>query len=274
MPLILEPKAELTLSIEVDSIRMEKVRTMPIAEIAELLVQHGRQQVPLGTFFDVSGSAKDDETIIWRGDCSRVKRIGVEHSGGTIRVEGDAGNHIGAEMSGGRIEVTGDVSHFAGAEMTGGLLLIGGNTGHSLGAAYRGAKKGMRGGEIFVRGNAGDEVGHSMRRGFIAVQGNVGDAAGFKMLAGSLLLFGNSGAQLGAGMKRGSIVCFQSDSTTRLLPTFLPASTYRPLFLRFYLKRLQDEGWIITDDMFRLLFTRYCGDFVATARGEILLAMS
>ncbi|MEZ6048009.1 MAG: hypothetical protein R3C11_21015 [Planctomycetaceae bacterium] len=130
----------------------------------------------------------------------------------------------------------------------------------------------MRGGEIVIEGNAGNELGHGMRRGLIAVKGNVGDATGFKMLAGSLMLFGSVGTQLGAGMNRGTIICFAPHKVERLLPTFLPASSYQPLFVRFYLERLVELGWKIPPATFDLSFTRYCGDFVSLARGEILLA--
>ena len=272
MPLILEPISALTLSIEVDSIRWDQVGTMSAAEIALLPVQRGNKQVAVGDVFKISGSSSGDETIIWRGDCARVKRIGQGLSRGVVRVEGNAGDHVGAEMTGGYVEVTGNAGHFAGAEMKGGTLVIGGNAGNSLGSVYRGAHRGMRGGEIFVGGNAGHEVGHAMRRGLIAVRGDVGDAAGFKMLAGSILLFGAAGAQLGAGMKRGSIICFSPDSIARLLPTFLPASTWRPLFLSFYLERLRSAGWTIAPELYRAEFTRYCGDFASMARGEILFA--
>ncbi|MCA9041086.1 MAG: formylmethanofuran dehydrogenase subunit C [Planctomycetaceae bacterium] len=272
MPLILELKTELTLSVEVDSIRLEEVQSLSTEEIAALPLQHGNQQVPLGSFFEVTGSAAEDLTMIWRGDCSRVKRIGTGLSNGTIRIEGHAGNHVGAEMTGGQIEIRGNAGDYAGAEMRGGTLTISGNAGNSLGATYRGATKGMRGGEIFVGGNAGNEVGRGLRRGLIAVQGDIGDAAGFKMLAGSLLLFGAAGPQLGAGMKRGSIVCFDSPRVSKLLPTFLPASRYHPLFLRFYLDRLREQGWAVPAKLNQQNFTRYCGDFASLGRGEILFA--
>ncbi|MEZ6048008.1 MAG: hypothetical protein R3C11_21010 [Planctomycetaceae bacterium] len=92
---------------------------MSPAEIASIPIQHGNRQRPLGDLFKVNGSAKDDLTLIWQGDCSRVKRIGVGMSEGTILVEQSAGNHLGAEMSGGRIEVQGNAADWVGAEMKG-----------------------------------------------------------------------------------------------------------------------------------------------------------
>ena len=178
MPLVLTVKETSSIPLEVDTVRMETVRNQSPDEVGCTLIQRGNQQVPLGDFFSISGSAADDSEIIWEGDCSRVKLIGDKLAEGRITINGDAGVHLGAEMTGGDIVVNGNTADWLGAEMHGGLIHVHGNAGHLVGAAYRGGRRGMTGGEILIDGNAGNEIGHTMRRGLIAVAGGIGDGAG------------------------------------------------------------------------------------------------
>ncbi|MGH7201560.1 MAG: formylmethanofuran dehydrogenase subunit C, partial [Planctomycetaceae bacterium] len=121
-----------------------------------------------------------------------------------------------------------------------------------------------------IAGDAGNEIGHTMRRGLIAVGGKSGDAAGFAMLAGSVLLFGSPGIRPGAGMKRGTIGLFAPDAPD-MLPTFRLAGRYRPVFLRLYLLHLRRLGFPVPDDCLDATYRRYCGDFLESGRGEILV---
>ena len=75
MPLVLTPREFSQIPIEVDTVRMETVRQQSADQVATTLIQRGSQQVHLGEFFNVSGSAARDETIVWQGDCSRMKLI-------------------------------------------------------------------------------------------------------------------------------------------------------------------------------------------------------
>ena len=269
MPLTLTPRAASQIPLEVDSVRLETVREQSADQAATTLIQRGNRQVHLGEFFKVSGSAAEDETIVWQGDCSRVKLIGTHLTTGTVRVEGDAGMHLGAEMTGGEITVSGNVGDWAGAEMHGGRIHIRGNAGHLVGAVYRGGHKGMTGGEILIDGAAGNEIGHSMRRGLIAVGGRAGDFAGVSMIAGTVLVGGETGIRYGAGMKRGSIVLLGTDSPD-ILPTFRFASRYRPTYLRLYLRHLSQAGFAVAEEFFDAPFDRYVGDFLELGKGEIL----
>ena len=271
MPLVLTLRESPSIPIEVDAVRVEVVRERTIDQVRSTLIQHGNRREPLGEFFDVSGSARDDQQVVWTGDCSRVKRIGEKHACGWMLVEGDTGMHLGAEMIGGEITVRGHAADWAGAEMRGGRLRIEGNAGNGLGAGYRGATKGMTGGEILVTGSAGDEVGTAMRRGLIAVAGSVGHAAGFGLIAGSLMFFGDVGRHCGAGMKRGTISLFSIVRRTELLPSFHYACTDRPTFLAIYLRHLARHGFPLQDDCLDARFDRYCGDLIELGKGEILV---
>lgn len=270
MPLVCELKQTSSIPLEVDTVRLETVRSQQTAEVQATLIQRGNEQVPLGDFFDVSGSAADDNEMIWRGDCSKVKLIGTHLTSGRIRVEGNAGMHLGAEMTGGEIEVTGDAADWVGAEMHGGRIHVRGNAGHLVGAVYRGGRRGMTGGEILIEGNAGNEIGHTMRRGLIAVGGRSGDAAGFNMIAGSVLLFGEAGIRPGAGMRRGTIVFGQPGAAPDMLPTFKYSCEYQPVYLRFVLLQLKEYGFPVPDDCLDATYQRHCGDFLEYGKGEIL----
>lgn len=270
MPLVLRLKQKTSIPIEVDTVRLEVVRTQSADQVLAIPVQYGNQQPSLGEFFDASGSAADDNELVWEGDCAKVKLIGATLSSGRVRVEGNAGMHVGAEMTGGEVVVTGDAGDWVGAEMKGGRIRVQGNTGHLVGAVYRGGRRGMTGGEIFIGGDAGNELGHTMRRGLIAVRGKVGDGVGFNMLAGSILLFGSAGIRHGAGMRRGTIGFLGTDPPPPMLPTFKFAGTFRPVFLRLYLLHLRRNGFDIPEECLAAAYDRYRGDFLELGKGEIL----
>ena len=267
MPLEMTLKQEVSIPLEVDPIRLETVRELSVDQIKKLTIFHGNQEPEFGEFFEVKGSAEDQE-MVWVGDCSKVKLIGTHLSEGTVRVEGNAGMHLGAEMSGGQIIVSGDTADWVGAEMHGGRIHVKGNAGHLVGAVYRGGRRGMTGGEILIDGNAGNEIGHTMRRGLIAVRGNAGDAVGFNMIAGTVLVFGSSGIRHGAGMRRGTIGLFGEESAPDILPTFKAAGKTFPLFLTLYFNHLRSAGFDVPDISCEL--QKYAGDFLELGKGEIL----
>ncbi len=271
MPLTFTLKIPSTIPLEVDSIQLETVRTQSPDKVKQTPIQRGNQQLPLGEFFDVAGSASEDEELIWEGDCSKVKLIGTHWKRGKIRIAGNAGMHLGAEMTGGEILVEGNAADWVGAEMHGGRIQVLGNAGHLVGAVYRGGRRGMTGGEILIHGNAGNEIGQTMRRGLIAVGGGAGDALGFNMIAGTIFIFGESGIRPGAGMRRGTIALFSTISTPDMLPTFRQACTYRPVYLQIYLRELAKAGFPVPPECFQASYRRYLGDFLEMGKGEILI---
>ncbi len=271
MPLTLTLTQNSSIPLEVDSVQLETLREQLPDQIKQTLIQRGNEQLPLGDFFQVEGSAAEDEELIWVGDCSKVKCIGAHWKRGRIRIQGNAGMHLGAEMTGGEILVEGNAADWVGAEMHGGRICIQGNAGHLVGAVYRGGRRGMTGGEILIHGSAGNEIGHTMRRGLIAVAGQAGDALGFNMIAGSVFVFGESGIRPGAGMRRGTLGLFASASPPDMLPTFRHACTYRPVYLQLYLRALKRWGFPVPDACFTARYHRYLGDFLEYGKGEILI---
>ncbi|MEE3366750.1 MAG: formylmethanofuran dehydrogenase subunit C [Planctomycetota bacterium] len=271
MPLTLTLKNESLVPIEVDTVRLETVRDQSPAEVLATEVLHGNVREPLGSFFDAKGSAGEDNTLVWEGDCHRIKRIAAQLGSGTIRVEGNAGMHLGAEMTGGEVFVSGNATDWVGAEMKGGRIHICGNAGHQLGAVYRGGHRGMTGGEILVDGNVGNETGQLMRRGLIAIAGNIGDLSGVNLIAGTIIVGGEAGIRHGAGMKRGTIAFLNPATPLEILPTFRSAGLCRPTFLRLYLKHLAECGWQAPDGSLEAEYHRYNGDFLELGKGELLV---
>jgi len=270
MPLYCQLRNRTSIPVEVDTIRLEDIRNTKPDDVAKILVQNGNQQEPLGEFFDVSGSAADDNTLVWQGDCSKIKLIGTGLTSGSVRVEGNAGMHLGAEMTGGEVICEGDAGDWVGAEMHGGSITVRGNAGHLVGAVYRGGHKGMTRGRILIHGNAGNEIGHSMRRGLIAIGGRSGDAPGFNMIAGTILLCGEPGIRPGAGMKRGSIIYLKEASAPPLLPTFRQSGQWAPEFLAPILNELRAADFPLPPLPVNSVFSRFTGDHLELGKGEIL----
>lgn len=235
-------------------------------EIQALPVFLGKRTRRLGDFFEVEVDG-DGEEVHLRGDLRKVRWVGRGMTRGRIVIHGDVGMHLGAFLRGGTIEVFGNAGDWVGAEMTGGRIYVHGNAGGQVGAAYRGSPVGMQGGTILVEGSAGPEVGLRLRRGLIAVGGSVGDFAGLHMRGGTIVVCGPVGLRAGAWMGRGTIVAFRP---VALLPTFLYACTYRPTFLRLYLRYLQGQGFRVPPEALDGLYQRYTGDTAVPGKGEIL----
>lgn len=260
-----------SVSLEVSSVNHDSVCGQSLDQVRALPVLHGNRQQTIADFFDVEQTTVEDDLLVWAGDCTRIKYIGANLSAGRIRVEGNAGMHLGAEMTGGEILVEGDAADCVATEMKGGLLSIRGNAGDLLGAAYPGSKRGMQGGTILVHGNIGNEAGQRMRRGSIIAGGTAGDATGFDMIAGSIFTFGKMGTLAGAGMRRGTIGLFGGTGVPDLLPTFRYSCVYRPVWLSFFLRQLKETGFPVPEHCFHSEYHRYCGDFMALGKGEILV---
>ena len=252
--------------VRAEALAPDRLAALGAAEIERLELWHGNRRAAVGDLFAVAGGGSDDVRV--EGDLRRVSGLGTGMAGGRLTIAGDAGPHTGAEMAGGEIVVEGDAGDLAGVGMRGGRLVVRGSAGRRLGGAHPGERAGMRGGEILVHGDAGDEAGAGLRRGLIAVAGRTGDAAGLSALAGTIIAFGALGAHPGAAMRRASIVAMTEPG---LLPTYAPACTYRPPFVRLCLRRLRELGLPVTDAQIEGRYTRWSGDGLELRRGEILI---
>jgi formylmethanofuran dehydrogenase subunit C len=262
--LTLTVKEQPAVPLEAEVLSPDRLAGLGHDEVRALPVFLGKHRYRLDDFFGVEGAGGDELEV--RGDARQVKWVGRGMTRGRITVVGNVGMHLGAYMKGGVIEVSGDASDWVGGEMADGLIRIGGNAGGQVGAAYRGSLAGMKGGTILVGGSAGLEVGMRMRRGVIAVGGPVRDFAGLQMKGGTIFLLGGAEIRTGAWMVRGTIVSLRP---VRLLPTFAPACTYNPTFLRLYARHLQALGLTIPCQGGG--YRRYTGDAAVPGKGEVLV---
>ena len=90
--------------------------------------------------------------------------------------------------------------------MKGGTLDIEGNAGERLGGPLSGETVGMSGGVLHVRGDAGERAGDRLRRGFVLIEGRAGPYAGSRMIAGTLAIGDEAGDLPGYLMGRGTIL--------------------------------------------------------------------
>jgi formylmethanofuran dehydrogenase subunit C len=217
--LILTPKYEFTVPIDVDHIVPDQMVNKTLNQIRLIPLWEGNRQKKLIDLFEIEfdgNAASDNVCIRMIGDLHKVKRIGAKMSQGRIEVEGNVGMRLGEQMVGGEIAVNGNAGSWAGMMMKGGTIWISGDAGDYLGAAYRGSSEGMRGGAMIIEGNAGNEVGCFMIDGTIQIRGNVGGFTGMHMRGGAILVQGNAGARIGAEMMGGRIVVLGT------VPSILP----------------------------------------------------
>ena len=252
--------------VDAAALRPDALAGLTVEAIRRLAITVGRRPAVVGDLFAVSGDGGPDMRV--EGDLRRVDRLGEGMADGRLELDGPAGDHVGARMSGGTIVARGDVGAYAGAELRGGLLHVRGDAGEGLAAAYPGTRAGMRGGEVLVEGSAGDEAGAGMRRGLVAVGGAVGAGAGLRMLAGTLIALGGFGPEAGICLRRGSLV---SAGAVEIPSTYAFACRYRPPALRLQLLRLAELGLGVDERLLHATWSRWSGDRLELARGEILV---
>ncbi|MBN2334947.1 formylmethanofuran dehydrogenase subunit C [Candidatus Bathyarchaeota archaeon] len=274
--LTLVPKDVTSIPVEAEAISPNMVAGKTLADVRRLSVYQGKVKLTLADHFDVTGKVAEnpaEQMIVVNGNTPHVKYIGAGMDAGNILIKGDTGMHAGSQMAGGELTVEGNAADWAGAEMKGGLLRINGDAGHLMGAAYRGSSEGMTGGCIVVGGGVGSEAASFMRRGMVVVRGGTAPFTGVHMNGGEIFVFGKAGKRLGAEAKGngGFIACF--GETEELLPTYLYDTTYRPIFMRIYLRRLAET--LNVEEALRFIDTplrRYRGDLAVGGKAEILIA--
>jgi len=214
----LYPVKEFKLPITAECMTPDVLLGKTRKEIETLKVWAGNKQKLLSELFKVEESKTDNMVLAFRGDVSKVHRIGACMKKGEVCINGNVGMHLGEEMKGGRIIVHGNAGAWVGSMMKGGEIEIHGDAGDYLGAPYRGSREGMNGGKITVYGNVGSEASAHMRNGLVKVYGNAGQFAGFRMRDGTIYVEKDAEARAGACMTSGKIVL--GGSFPSVLPTF------------------------------------------------------
>jgi formylmethanofuran dehydrogenase subunit C len=249
------------------SLRVDLRGVTPSADVRTLQVGYGNALVPLSELFSIT--PRHDGKLVFEGDCSRCDRIGWQMDGGTLIVEGDAGDYAGACMSGGEIILRGNARDLAACEMTGGSLTIEGNARDFAASTLPGSMDGMRGGTLIVKGNVGERCADRMRRGTVIIFGNSGDFLASRMVAGTIALGGHAGAHVGYGMRRGSIVF--AGAAPALSPTFVLAIADAPVFWQLLARDLAQHAGVFADLPKRRI-ERHLGDLAADGKGEWIIA--
>ncbi len=240
----------------------------PAARTERLTVTHGNQTLALAELFDITQGDGPADELVFEGDLSRFDRIGWQMAGGTIVVDGPAGDYAGACMTGGAITVRGHAGELAACEMAGGTLIIEGKVGDFAASTLPGSMDGMRGGTFIVRGNAGERFADRMRRSSALVFGNVGDFAASRMVAGTVAIGGTMGAHVGYGMRRGSVVL--AGAAPEIAATFVPALVDAAVFWQLLARDLARHGGPFATLPARRI-TRHLGDLAAGGKGELIL---
>jgi formylmethanofuran dehydrogenase subunit C len=254
------------LAIDLGGILPERLAGLDAPAVARLPIRADGQPCRLGDLFVVEGSA-DDGRIEFRGDFSRVHRIGAEMAAGRIEVGGDAGRHAGERMSGGTLAIAGGAGDWLAAELAGGSVTVAGPAGDNVAAALPGSDIGMRGGMVIVGGSVGGLAGARMRRGILAVAGACGPAAAFEMRAGSVVCGAGVGSAPALGMRRGSLVVL--DGACPIPAGFRPGATWAPTILPLLLRRLAAAGFRPGARGLPDAWEHWHGDALSGGRGEI-----
>ena len=239
-----------------------------VTDIAAIELNVGKHAMRVDALFDIAGDDVSD--IVFRGDCSKLERIGAGMKAGRVTVEGDAGPYLGQGLLGGTITATGSAGAFCATGMKGGRIEVAGDVGESAGGAMPGEMKGMAGGLLLVGGNAGDRLGDRMRRGQILVSGNAGDYCAARMIAGTIAVAGVLGAYPAYGMRRGTLIV--NALPAQMLPGIVDCGSHRLGFLS-----LLHASWKGLPGPFGALdagactVRRYMGDMAVLGRGELLV---
>ncbi len=266
MALVLTLRSPIDLPIDLSIAQPSSLASLSHREVAERRVRLGKEEIPVGEIFSLSGTL-EDATIILEGDLRAAEGIGLELEEGNIIVRGSVGSYAGIRMKGGTLLIEGNAGHSLGAAMVGGTIRVRGDAGDEVGFdAGRGV--GMAGGTITMDGGAGRYVGRRIRRGTIAVRGSVGVGAMTDAIAGTVLVLGSCDRLAGAGMRRGSLLLL-GDGATDILPTFRRGRNARPLMLSLLVPHLASLGFAMDHHLIRTDLRQYHGDQSALGLGEI-----
>ena len=254
-------------SVDVSPLIPDRLQGKSADDIAAIELTSGNRKLRIGELFSIEGA--DAANIAIRNSCSKLNRIGLGMSGGSITVQGDAGAYLGMGMKNGRIVVSGSAGAWAASGMANGQIDIRGDAGDFLGAAIQGDKQGMQGGTVIVHGNAGDRAGDHLRRGMLLIRGNAGVYCASRMLAGTIVVGGQAGAGAGFGMKRGTLILSRPAS---LPATFNDCGIHNLSFLNLLHRHFRSSGGEVAQfarDGYRV--RRFMGDLGNGGSGEILL---
>jgi formylmethanofuran dehydrogenase subunit C len=262
------------LRVDARRLQPEILAALSADEVRRLRLAHGRDEVELGEWFDVTAAGGSTDAAgegAWLelvGDLSRFDAVGAGLAGGRVAVTGDVGDAAGMGMTGGRLTIRGSARDLAACAMRGGWLEIEGDVRDLAASALPGDTDGMSGGTLVVRGRAGSRLADRMRRGTVVIHGDAGDFMASRMVAGTLALGGACGAHAAWGMRRGSLVF--AGAPPSVAPTFVPVESDASVFWQLLARDLARFGAPF-DALPRRRAQRWAGDLAVMGKGELLI---
>ncbi|MBU1210374.1 MAG: formylmethanofuran dehydrogenase subunit C [Alphaproteobacteria bacterium] len=239
---------------------------LSIAEIEKIAIYAGPEGLTVGDCFAVSGAAGDALHI--EGGSDKFDKVGAEHAGGEIIVDGDVGLYAGRRMKSGRLDIRGNAGDCLASNLRGGIVIVSGSAGTHLGGPLAGEKDGLAGGTVVVMGDTGDLAGERMRRGTLVVKGRMGRNAGARMMGGTII--GEQGLSAGAGvqMRRGTLI---GPSLEAQSATFVDCGTHELLILTIMAAYWRRTLGDLAPPAIASAPRRLMGDLSSLGKGEILL---
>jgi len=237
--------------IDGTAIAVDRLCGKSATELQGVPIETSEGMRTLADLFSISSAESSDETLSVVGDCTRLQRLGVHHSRGTLLIRGNVGDRFGERQEGGRLLVLGDAGDEAFAGKKEGVSIVFGNCGDRFGAPLPGEKSGIRGGDCLVYGNVGDRACERLRRGTIVIGGDAGEALGAQCIAGTMIVFGDVGEAWGMGMRRGSLI-FLSDPCSEPGCSLSDPKYFELSFLPLvwkHLRKLQDSVLAFCDSI-------------------------
>lgn len=253
-------------AVDLSGLIPSKLASLSVREIEALPLAEGPRAPRVGDVFAVTGAP--GEAVAISGGSSFFDYVGAGLDGGSVVIEGAAGNHAGRGMTGGRLDIGGDAGAYLASNAKGGIIHVKGSAGDFLGGARPGDKFGMLGGTVLVDGSVGERAGERMRRGVVVAKGKFGRAAGSRMVGGTLWTEAGFGPQPGPLLRRGTLI---GPSVDELLPTFLDCGRVDPVILRILSRYIADVLGPLAPKALPTSVRKLAGDQATIGKGEILL---
>ena len=255
------PEGRLDLSV----LTPHRLAGLDEAAVGRLRLTAGRGGLGVGDLFEMSAGEAD--AVVIEGGSALLDHVGAGLEGGSLLLEGDAGDFAGRSMTGGRLELRGSVGRLAASGLRGGAVEIAGDAGALLAGPAPGERAGMDGGVVLLRGHAGAQACDRMRRGLVVIEGDAAEHAASRMVAGTLVVCGRAGASPGALLRRGTVVLGHGIEAPA---GFLPSGHTPGVFQRLLVAALRPVSVAASEAASRAGL-RLLGDQAALGKGELLL---
>ena len=251
--------------VDLSALTPRRLAGLDEAAVGRLPLAGGRDPLAVGELFDLFPGEAD--AVVIEGGSTLFDHVGAGLDGGSLVLEGDAGDFAGRAMTAGRLELRGSAGRLAASGMQGGTVEIAGDAGGLLAGPGPGERTGMDGGTVLLRGSAGPRACDRLRRGLVVIEGDAAEQAASRMVAGTLVVCGRVGASPGTLLRRGTVVLGHA----ALAPDgFLPCGRTPDVFLGLLVASLRPLSSAAAEAAARA-GRRLLGDQAALGLGEMLM---